>query len=53
MKITYVKCTQKAYPLSFKLEVVWKIEQGELVGNHAKNKYGIEGEATIRNWLKK
>ncbi len=53
MKRTYVKRTQKDYPLSFKLEVVREIEQGELTPNQAKTKYGIQGHATIRNWLKK
>ncbi len=51
MKRTYVKRTQEDYPLSFKLEVVREIEQGELTRNQAKTKYGIgiQGDATIRN----
>ncbi len=53
MKNTYVKRTQKDYPLSFKLEVVREIEEGALTGKQAKTKYGIQGDATIRNWLKK
>ncbi len=53
MKTPYVKRTQKDYSLSFKLEVVREIEQGELTRSQAKHKYGIQGDATIRNWLKK
>ena len=53
MKINYVKRTQKDYPLSFKLSVVREIEQGELTKSQAKSKYGIQGDATIRTWLKK
>jgi len=53
MKNNYVKRTQKDYPLSFKLGVVREIERGEVTKSQAKNKYGIQGDATIRTWLKK
>ena len=53
MKSSYKKRTQKDYPLSFKLEVVREIEQGTLTRIQAKSKYGIQGDATIRTWLKK
>lgn len=53
MKSNYVRRTQKDYPLSFKLQVVSEIEQGELTKSQAKSKYGIQGDATIRTWLKK
>ena len=53
MKNNYVKRTQKDYPMSFKLELVREIEQGELTRSQAKVKYGIQGDATIRTWLKK
>lgn len=53
MKNNYVKRTQKDYPLSFKLEVVREIEQGELTRNQAALKYGIQAKSTIREWLRK
>jgi len=53
MKTNYVKRTQKDYTLSFKLEVVRKIEQGELTRSQALNKYGIQAKSTIRDWLRK
>lgn len=53
MKNNYVKRTQKDYPMSFKLEVVREIEQGELTRSQALNKYGIQAKSTIRDWLRK
>ena len=53
MKTNYVKRTQKDYSLSFKLQVVQEIEQGELTRSHALSKYGIQSGSTIRTWLKK
>lgn len=53
MKTNYVKRTQKDYPMSFKLEVVREIEQGELTRSQALSKYGIQAKSTIRDWLKK
>ena len=53
MKSNYVKRTQKDYPLSFKLEVVREIEQGELTRSQALSKYGIQAGSTLRSWLKK
>lgn len=53
MKKKYVKRTQKDYPLSFKLEVVREIEQGRISRSQAKTQYGIQGDSTIRNWLRK
>ena len=53
MKSNYVKRTQKDYPLSFKLSVISEIEQGELTKSQAKSKYGIQGDSTVSNWLKK
>ncbi|MHC5202963.1 hypothetical protein [Myroides sp. LJL119] len=49
----YVKRTQKDYTLSFKLQVVQEIEQGQLSLAQAKTKYGIQGDQTVKNWLKK
>lgn len=53
MKTNYVKRTQKDYTMSFKLEVVREIEQGELTRSQALDKYGIQAKSTIRDWLKK
>jgi len=49
----YVKRTQKDYSYAFKLQVVSEIESGELSKKAAQRKYGIQGDATIRNWVKK
>lgn len=49
----YVKRTQKDYSYSFKLQVVSEVESGELSKKAAQRKYGIQGDATIRNWIKK
>ncbi len=53
MKNDYVKRTQRDYTMSFKLKVVSEIEFGELTKSQAKSKYGIQGDSTIGNWLKK
>ena len=47
------KRTQKDYSLSFKLQVVEEIEQGELTKSQAKLKYGIQGDSTVTKWLQK
>ncbi len=53
MKNDYIKRTQRDYTMSFKLKVVSEIEFGELTKSMAKSKYGIQGDSTIGNWLKK
>ena len=52
-KVKYVKRTQKDYSMSFKLSVVSEIERGDISKTGAKQKYGIQGDGTIRRWLKK
>lgn len=47
------KRTQKDYSLSFKLQLVREIEQGELTKAQAKLKYGIQGDSTVSKWLQK
>lgn len=47
------KRTQKDYSLSFKLQLVEEIEQGELTKSQAKLKYGIQGDSTVSKWLQK
>jgi transposase-like protein len=45
----YEKRSQKDYSMSFKLQVVQEIERRELSVTGAKRKYGIQGDATVRN----
>lgn len=47
MTTDYVKRTQKDYTLSFILQLVQAIEQGELSLSEARKKYGVQGEFTI------
>jgi transposase-like protein len=47
------KRSQKDYSLSFKLQLVQEIEQGELTKTQAKLKYGIQGDSTVSKWLQK
>jgi len=48
-----VKRTQKDYSLSFKLQLVEEVEQGQLTKSQAKLKYGIQGDSTVSKWLQK
>jgi transposase len=47
------KRTQRDYGLAFKLQVVGEIERGELNFDQANRKYGIQGNTTVSNWMKK
>ncbi|WP_425511039.1 IS3 family transposase [Yersinia canariae] len=49
----YVKRTQRDYSLSFKLAVVEQVEKGEMTCRQATERYGIQGNATVINWLRK
>ncbi|EMH5180059.1 hypothetical protein RGJ03_001728 [Serratia marcescens] len=49
----YVKRTQRDYSLSFKLVVVEQVEKGEMTCRQATDRYGIQGNATVMNWLRK
>ena len=49
----YVKRSQKNYSLSFKLQVVQEVERGESSVKGAQRKYGIQGNGTVINWLRK
>ena len=49
----YVKRTQKDYSYAFKLQVVSEVESGALGKKEAQRKYGIQGDGTIRTWIKK
>ncbi len=47
------KRSQRDYSLAFKLQVVREIERGELNFDQADRKYGIRGNCTVSNWVKK
>lgn len=49
----YLKRTQKDYSMSFKLQVVQEIEQGQLSTTKAQRLYGIQARSTIVGWLRK
>jgi transposase-like protein len=49
----YVKRTQRDYSMSFKLSVVRQIERGEMTYIEAIKHYGIQGNGTVLNWLRK
>ncbi len=49
----YVKCTQKDYTMSFKLQVVQEIEQGRISTYEVCRKYRIQSRSTIVGWLRK
>ena len=53
LNIGITKRTQKDYSLSFKLQLVEEVEQGQLTKSQAKLKYGIQGDSTITKWLQK
>ncbi len=53
IKHQYARRSQKDYTLSFKLSLVREIEQGTLSVRSAQKKYGIQGDSTVRNWLRK
>ena len=52
-KNEYVRRSQKDYSMSFKLQVVQEVERGEESVTGAQRKYGIQGNATVINWLRK
>ena len=52
-KNDYVRRSQKDYSMSFKLQVVQEIENGELGIKAATRKYGIQGNRTVITWLRK
>ena len=49
----YVKCTQKEYTMSFKLQIVQEIERGQLSATHSTQNYGIQCRKTVVKWLRK
>ena len=51
--IYYVKRTQKDYTMSFKLQIVQEIEQGNLSITQARKQYSIQSHGTVLNWLRK
>jgi transposase-like protein len=49
----YVKRTQKDYSMSFKLQIVKEIEQGQLTVTESTKTYGIQNRSTVVKWLRK
>ena len=49
----YVKRTQKVYSMSFKLELVSAIENGELTATQAVERYCIQSRSTVTSWMRK
>lgn len=47
------KRTQRDYTLAFKLQVIGEVERGELNQAQAAGKYGIQGNSTILQWIRK
>lgn len=52
-KIQHKKRTQRDYSLAFKLQVIGEVERGELNQDQAGRKYGIQGNTTILQWIRK
>lgn len=52
-RTNYTKRSQRDYPMSFKLQVVQEIERGRLSVTGAQKMYGIQGNTTVINWLRK
>jgi len=50
---TGVKRTRRDYTMAFKLAVVGQVEKGELSCGQAQSRYGIQGNSTVLNWLRK
>jgi transposase-like protein len=53
MQNSYLRRSQKDYSHTFKLQVVREVELGELSVSGVSRKYGIQGNATVLNWIKK
>lgn len=49
----YVKRTQRDYSYAFKIQVIGEVETGLIGIKAAQRKYGIQGDATVRTWLRK
>lgn len=52
-KPQHKKRTQRDYSLAFKLQVIGEVERGELNQDQAGRKYGIQGNTTILQWIRK
>ena len=47
------KRTQRDYSMAFKMQVIGEVERGELNQDQAARKYGIQGNSTILQWIRK
>lgn len=45
--------SSKDCSMAYKLQVVGKIEKGEMTYKQAQKKYGIQGRSTVSQWLRK
>ena len=48
-----VRRSRYDYTLTFKLDVVGRVERGELTYRQAQRHYGIQGSATVLNWCRR
>lgn len=48
-----VRRSRYDYTLTFKMAVVGRIERGELSYKQAQAHYGVQGSATVLNWLRR
>jgi transposase len=48
-----VRRSRYDYPLAFKLDVVERVERGELTYRQAQQHYGIQGRSTVLAWLRR
>lgn len=48
-----VRRSRYDYTLDFKIRVVERVERGELTYKQAQQRYGIQGSATVLNWLRR
>jgi transposase-like protein len=53
MENSYLRRTQKDYSHTFKLQVVREVELDGSSISAVSRKYGIQGNATVLNWIKK
>ena len=49
----YIRRKQSDYSLTFKIQLVRQIEQGELSITAARKLHGIQSHGTVLNWLRK
>ena len=48
-----VRRSQRDYTLAFKLQVISMVESGQFTYKEAQSHFGIQGNSTVLNWLRK